>query len=525
MRRSDGLNLVAWPGGERVAKPTQRKSAAPAVWSGGFMKRSRRFLAVATVGFVVLGGVAHADSFNVDGDALTAAAQSQTVAVNLAPGGTTTKTVGAYIESQGGANSHVTFPVAVTLSITNNADGILSNLTSSAGNITAYGVANELPTTVTVTAPSTGLTCGVDNLFTGKVRFESAASNLSPPQTFATINLTVAGPACSSGNAAPVVEAGGPYGGNEGAAIALNGGSFTDAGDSTTHTYLWAIDSSTIDSSGTCSLSNATSLTTATITCDDNGAATVSLTVTDGASTPLSGSDTASVTIGNAAPVITGLTVTPTGACSAGISSAFTDAGSNDTHDSSVNWGDGTTADVVDPDTTPVTGSHTYSSNGVKTITVTVNDDDDGSDSETGSFTALNTASLIQAPINTATGTPVSVFKAGSTVPIKITVTGCDGLADSSLTPTVQLAKIDSVPASSVNEAQVVEAPTNGKLMRWSETQYIYNLSTKRSQFCNPPSVITGCTTSGGDLTAGSYKVWVTDASFYAPSIAYFDLK
>jgi hypothetical protein len=54
--------------------------------------------------------------------------------------------------------------------------------------------------------------------------------------------------------------------------------------------------------------------------------------------------------------------------------------------------------------------------------------------------------------------------------------------------------------------------------MRWSETglQYIYNLSAKKSQF-----------NAGTNLTAGTYKLRIYDASFFAPGYvqAFFDLK
>jgi hypothetical protein len=49
---------------------------------------------------------------------------------------------------------------------------------------------------------------------------------------------------------------------------------------------------------------------------------------------------------------------------------------------------------------------------------------------------------------------------------------------------------------------------------------YIYNLSTKRSQLC---SSLAPCT-SGGDLTAGSYRLTITGA-LIDPVVAYIDAR
>src|SRR5919106_3273748 len=60
-----------------------------------------------------------ADDLGADGDALTANAQSKNVAVSLAAGGSTVKTIGAFI-NQGGGNNHVAFNVNVTATISDN---------------------------------------------------------------------------------------------------------------------------------------------------------------------------------------------------------------------------------------------------------------------------------------------------------------------------------------------------------------------------------------------------------------------
>jgi hypothetical protein len=462
---------------------------------------------------ILSAGIAGADTFNIDGDALATGAQNQAVAVSLVAGASTTRTVGAYIVDSSNRNdTPVSFPVAVTISIENDADGILSDLSATSGQIGGYGLGAELTATVKVTAPSTGLTCGEDNAFSGKVRFVSSAANLNPNQVSATINLTVPGPACSTQqptDAAPTVSAGPDYGPvAEGTAVSLDG-TVTDADSD--ETTAWTYTAGTgVDSGAVCAFGDAAVVDT-TVTCTDDGTYTLMLTADDGVNAPVS--DTATLTVGNAAPVITSVTATPTSACAVSLAVPFTDAGANDTHTRSVDWGDGTS----NSDT-----SHTFTSAGTKTITATVTDDDAGSDSEATTYTTKNTTSGILAPINTASATPRSVFKLGSSIPVKITVTDCSNAVVSNLIPIVQLHKVDNVVDGVVNEELVAVAATNGKAMRWDLTQYIYNLSTKRSQFCVTPA-ITGCT--GPDLTAGTYRLQVTDSSFFAPATATLDLK
>jgi len=77
-----------------------------------------------------------------------------------------------------------------------------------------------------------------------------------------------------------------------------------------------------------------------------------------------------------------------------------------------------------------------------------------------------------------------------------------------------QSARTDSGPPSTV----VDSVPDVGNTMRFSgspDNQYISNLSTRRSQLASPP---------GGDLTAGSYRVTVSNPS-NATATADFDTK
>jgi hypothetical protein len=147
------------------------------------------------------------------------------------------------------------------------------------------------------------------------------------------------------------------------------------------------------------------------------------------------------------------------------------------------------------------------------TVGITVTDDDGGVGSASAGFATKNIPSNILQPINT-TGSR-SAFKIGSTIPVKITVKDCAGGTITNLTPKVSLSKLDGTVETDVNEVASTVPPTTGVLMRWDgSSQYIYNLSTKNSQF-----------NAGQSLTAGTYKVTVGDPSFFASVSATFDAK
>lgn len=319
------------------------------------------------------------------------------------------------------------------------------------------------------------------------------------------INVNVPALTPVSGNAAPVVSAAASdASGLEGDTL-TSAGAFSDDGGADHLTITWTGAGSVVAKpDGTWGWSYPT---------DDNGSGTVVVRATDGAG--LWVEDQFDWSAANVAPNLGAFALTRTGACSVDLTVSFTDPGTADTHVAGILWGDEAagTEPTLTATTSPVTGSHTYPAAGSYTATVTVRDDDGGTGSNTGAFTAFNTPSNILAPINTNGSR--SSFKIGSTIPVKITVTGCDGAAVSSLTPQVNLIQGDTSPDFPVNEVIYTESATNGKLMRWDATgqQYIYNLSTKLSQF------------TGGALITGTYTVAVYDPTFEKPVKATFDLR
>jgi hypothetical protein len=293
-------------------------------------------------------------------------------------------------------------------------------------------------------------------------------------------------------------------------------GTATDPGADTL-TYAW-----TIDGNG-CTITDAASAT-AMVTCDDTAGHTATLTVTDGdGGTTI---DTAQVTVTNVAPVIGPLTISGgTGtACLAGnattVAFSVTDAGAADTLGGTVTWGDGTST-TYSGGTVSVT--HTYTA-GTYAITVGAADDDGGTDSRaagTDSVQHLFTAGELMAPVNPDGS---SVFKIGSTVPLKVAIRDCAGTLVTKLAPSVGLRRLDTTPDGAVNEVVSTSAADTGNLMRFTEDKYLYNLSTKRSQFCT--TGVTMC--SGSDLTAGTYEVKITDSATndtFAPVVQRVNLR
>ncbi|QYX75788.1 family 43 glycosylhydrolase [Streptomyces akebiae] len=164
-----------------------------------------------------------------------------------------------------------------------------------------------------------------------------------------------------------IARAGADTSGKEGAKIQLNG-TVSGAG-----TAQW-----TIGNDVPCVFADAKSAKT-TVTCADNG--TYTLTLTGGRST-----DTATVTVTNAAPKITSATG-PKSPVAVGkgtsVTAKFTDPGTRDTHTCKVDWKDGTKPTAGKVGAGVCKAEHTYRKAGIFRPVVTVTDDDGASASST----------------------------------------------------------------------------------------------------------------------------------------------
>ncbi|WP_215453949.1 family 43 glycosylhydrolase [Streptomyces sp. ATCC 21386] len=164
-----------------------------------------------------------------------------------------------------------------------------------------------------------------------------------------------------------IARAGADASGKEGAKIQLNG-TVSGAG-----TAQW-----TIGNDVPCVFADARSART-TITCADNG--TYEVTLTGGRS-----SDTAKVTVTNAAPKITSVTG-PKSPVAAGkgtsVKAGFTDPGARDTHTCKVDWKDGTKPTAGKISLGVCKAEHIYRKAGIFRPVITVTDDDGASASST----------------------------------------------------------------------------------------------------------------------------------------------
>ena len=198
--------------------------------------------------------------------------------------------------------------------------------------------------------------------------------------------------AVTATNALPTADAGGPYAGNEGAAIPLDASGSSDSDGSIT-AYEWDC-----DANGVYELSSA-SPTGSSCTFGNEGSYTVGLRVTDDDGGQAI--DTATVSVANVAPVLSNLVV-PNG--DEGSTLTFSVSASDVPGDTLVytwDFGDGTNASGA-------VASHAYADDGAYSVSVTVGDGTTTS-SLSGTATIANVAPAITSTAPT-TATEGSVY-------------------------------------------------------------------------------------------------------------------
>jgi PKD repeat protein len=340
----------------------------------------------------------------------------------------------------------------VTLTVTDDDGGVASDTTS--------GVVTNTAPTVTMQSLSSaveGTSIGYTGSFTDGGTGQTFVwdfgdgstdtTTLTPSHAYAdngsftvTFTVTDAGGLIASAtdtqlvtNALPVVSTGTPPSGAEGSLLSFNG-SFTDPGSADTHTYVWDFGDGG---------SNTSSLTPAHAYVDD-GSYTVSLTVTDDDGGLAAA--TMTVTVANAPPTVSGLTVPATtdeGTLET-MSATYADPGTVDAAALTYQWDFGDSS--TDPNAGPVT--HQWNDDGSFTVTVTVTDPQGATGTDTATIVVSNVAPTITstAPLfaienqlytySAAASDPgaadVLTWTADSGTPAWLSINGSSGVLDGS---------------------------------------------------------------------------------------------
>ncbi|RRS34681.1 MAG: hypothetical protein OI74_04560, partial [Gammaproteobacteria bacterium (ex Lamellibrachia satsuma)] len=189
--------------------------------------------------------------------------------------------------------------------------------------------------------------------------------------------------------------AGGPYTINEGEGVTLDGSGSNDPDNGPSPlSYAWDLDNDG-------QYDDATGAQVTLPVQPDNTSLSVGLEVSDG---QLIATDTATVTVNNVAPTANaGPDQAINEGGTANFSGSFSDPGTLDTHTIEWNFGDGATASGS------LIPSHTYSTAGIYTVTLTVTDKDGGVGSDT--LTVTVQAGAVQTIFDvTARAKPTEVF-------------------------------------------------------------------------------------------------------------------
>lgn len=303
---------------------------------------------------------AHADDYGIDPDAIAASGWSAGASIALAV---------AYAPGQGGPDRSpiaAAFPIAgVMLSAVDR--GEPPSLVFFATHDTTLPPGTNNTDTVCPRALEAGVACelvtydGQDHFVNSRVRDIMrrssdffAAQVLEPRRYF---DVTA--------------DAGGPYEVDEGAAVTLDGSGSPGAG----LRYAWS-PGERVDAPGSAA---------PTLRAHDDGTETLTLAVTN--EHGITARDTAEVTTRNVAPTVVDAHVRARrGRRTVSLRATASDPGAADTHAATVDWGDGTTdAVTVGRSAGRITlrANHTYATRARHVITLTVRDDDGGTDTWT----------------------------------------------------------------------------------------------------------------------------------------------
>jgi hypothetical protein len=194
--------------------------------------------------------------------------------------------------------------------------------------------------------------------------------------------------------ALPVADADGPYSGNEGDSIPLDGSGSSDDGVITAYEWDLDDDGSFDDAVGVNPM----------YAWGDDYSGPIHLKVTD--DDCLNDTDSTTATIDNVAPTVeAGGNQTVSEGTTVNFMGNFTDPGWLDTHTAVWDWGDGSPPEAgavveenIPPDSTGnVTGSHAYGQTGVYVVTLNVTDDDGGFSSDTLTVNVTNVPPTVEA--------------------------------------------------------------------------------------------------------------------------------
>ena len=119
------------------------------------------------------------------------------------------------------------------------------------------------------------------------------------------------------------------------------------------------------------------------------------------------------------------------GSGNASLTVGIADRDAEDTHTATIAWGDGS-SETVDPASASFSRTHTYAAAGRYTATVTVTDSHGHVTTTTADVVVELSSTGLLSPFRDG-----GTVKAGSTVPLKVGFTDCDGSVPTDLAPTV----------------------------------------------------------------------------------------